>query len=110
MDAVAAKLKTRWGPGAPTEECSQLFEARYVKARVDVRGVVLCVCDSSRVFAVSSVREPTEPQRFQAQVVRAPGALLGCWVSRPAGPGGAWRSTSPTTLARFVIEPCLLAL
>ena len=83
---------------------------RDVKARVDVRGVVLCVCDSSRVFAVSSVREPTEPQRFQAQVVRAPGALLGCWVSRPAGPGGAWRSTSPTTLARFVIEPCLLAL
>ena len=33
MDTIAKKLKTHWGPGAPTEECSQLFEARYVKAR-----------------------------------------------------------------------------
>lgn len=33
MDTIAKKLKTHWGPGAPTEECSQLFEARYVKAQ-----------------------------------------------------------------------------
>ena len=32
MDMIAQKLKNNWGPEAPRTECSQLFEARYVKA------------------------------------------------------------------------------
>ncbi|CAE7589317.1 GSTO1 [Symbiodinium pilosum] len=33
MDMIAKKLKNNWGPEAVREECSQLFEARYVKAQ-----------------------------------------------------------------------------
>ena len=42
MDMIAKKLKNNWGPEAVREECSQLFEARYVKARSNSEGEHVC--------------------------------------------------------------------